>query len=336
MRSPSPTAEGFRLIFRQPAIPLAEIAWRWSFAAAFWFLSASLLVGYADSLSANRVDQLLLATRQPALILRALHRMIHGSALRFTAGGILLAVGLIVLWIVLGSLGRAATIKAMMEALEIAPSGRTRTGMISSLMAINFLRASGTLAAVIAAGGAALIASGVWASTHVAASAAVRLWLLVLVMVWVAWRTLDWNLSTSSLFIAVNRVSAFSAISSTVSWYRDRLGSVLAAGTWFGLIHGGAFLTACGASFTVLSVAQILGAGPTLFLEFAIVVIYCAVADLLYIGRLTAYLAIIRRVDSLTVADTLASSASSSTERTAIDQSELILSDVPLRATLGH
>ena len=92
MRSPSPTAEGFRLIFRRPAIPLAEIAWRWSFAAAFWFLSASFLFQYADSLPANRVDRLLLGTHQPALILRALHRIVHGSALRFTAGGIVLAI----------------------------------------------------------------------------------------------------------------------------------------------------------------------------------------------------------------------------------------------------
>src|SRR3954467_187717 len=122
MRSSSPTAEGFRLIFRRPAIPLAEIAWRWSFAAAFWFLSASFVLQYADSLPANRVDRLLLGTHQPALILRALHRIIHGSALRFTAGGIVVAIALVVTWIVVSSLGRAATLKAMMDALEITPS----------------------------------------------------------------------------------------------------------------------------------------------------------------------------------------------------------------------
>jgi hypothetical protein len=145
---------------------------------------------------------------------------------------------------------------------------------------------------------------------------------------------LNWVLSTSSLFVAVDRVSAFTAISSTLGWYWDRLGSVLAAGTWFGLIHVGAFLTACGAVFTVLSMAQVLGAGPTLFLEFVIIAAYCAVADLLYVGRLTAYLAIVRRADSFDLEEPEAPPPMfPGTERTAIDQSELILSDVPLAAT---
>src|SRR5206468_1400870 len=76
------------------------------------------------------------------------------------------------------------------------------------------------------------------------------------------------------------------------------LGSVLGAGSLFGLIHGGAFLIACTAALTVLGMAEVLGVGPTLFLEVLIIAAYCAVADLLYIGRLTAYLAIIRRGDS--------------------------------------
>jgi hypothetical protein len=331
MRSPSPTAEGFRLVFRRPAIPLAEIVWRWSFAVAFWFLSASFLLGYANSLPANRVDRLLLGTHQPALILRALHRIVQGSALRFTAGGIVLAIALLIVWIVLSSLGRATTLKAMMDALEVTPSSSARRGTVSSLLALNFLRAAVALAAFVAAMGTLFVASGVWASTHLSASGAARLWLLLLLLVWTAWAMLNWLLSTSSLFVALDGVSALTAISSTLGWYRDRLGSVLAAGTWFGLIHGGAFLIACSAVFTVLSMVQVLGTGPTLFLEFVILAAYCAVADLLYIGRITAYLAIIRRGDSLDRWEPEAPSPIfPSTERTAIDQSELILSDVPL------
>jgi hypothetical protein len=333
MRSPSPTAEGFRLIFRRPAIPLAEIAWRWSFAVALWFLSASFLLEYANSLPANRVDRLLLGTHQPALILRALHRIVQGSALRFTAGGIVLAIALLVVWIVLSSLGRATTLKAMMDALEVTPSPSPRRETVSSLLALNFLRAAVALAAIVAAMGTIFVASGVWASTHVSASGAARLWLFLLLLVWTAWAMLNWIFSTSSLFVAVDGVSAFTAISSTLGWYRDRLGSVVAAGIWFGLIRGGAFLTACSAAFTVLGMAQILGAGPTLFLEFVIIAAYCAVADLLYIGRMTAYLAIIQRADAVDLPEPEAPQPiSPSSERTAIDQSELILSDVPLPA----
>ncbi len=331
MRSPSPTAEGFRLIFRRSAIPLAEIAWRWSFAAAFWFMTASFFVEYADSLPSNRVDRLLLGTRQPELILRALHRILHGSGLRFTLGGIVLAVGLIILWIVLASVGRSVTLTAMMHELEIMPSSSSRRGVLSSLLALNFLRAAAAFAALLSAIGAIFLTSGFWASTHVSASGAVRFWLFLLLLIWTAWAMLNWMLSTSSVFVAVDRVTAFTAISLTLGWYRDRLGSVLATGTWFGLIHGGTFLIAYSAGFTVLGMAHILGGGRTLFLEILIMAAYCAVADLLYIGRLTAYLAIIRRGDSFDLAEPQTPPTFPSIERT-IDQNELILSDVPLPA----
>jgi hypothetical protein len=333
MASPSPTAAGFRLILRRPAIVLAEIAWRWSFAVAVWFLGGAFLLQYAGSLSVNAVDRLLLGTRQPALILRALQRIFHGSALRFTTSGILLAIALTVAWIVLASLGRAVTLKAMMEELGINPSPNTRRGTIASLFALNLLRAATTLAAVIAGFGALLIASSVWASTHLSAADATRFWLALLLLVWISWAVLNWLLSTSALFVATNGGGASTTISATVGWCRDRPGSVLAVGTWFGLIHGGAFLTACSAGFTVLGMAAALGPGPALFLEFLIVVVYCAVVDALYIGRLTAYLAIIRGAPAYARLPQATPPIVYGPGRASIDQSELILSDVPLPAT---
>src|ERR1700719_3144073 len=219
MGSPSPTAAGFRLILRRPAIVLAEIAWRWSFAVAVWFLGGAFLQQYAGSLSVNAVDRLLLGTRQPALILRALHRIFHGSALRFTTSGILLAIALTVAWIVLASLGRAVTLKAIMEELGITPSPNTRRGTISSLFALNFLRATTILTAVVAGFGALLIVSGVWASTHLSAADATRFWLALLLLVWISWATLNWLFSTSALFVAADGLGALNAISATGGWY---------------------------------------------------------------------------------------------------------------------
>src|SRR5689334_2709137 len=125
MSSSSPAAEGFRLIFRRPAITLAEIAWRWTFAAAAWLLGTLLLVGYLDSLPVTTLDRLLLATQQPILIVKAIHRIFYGSAFRFTEAGVVLLVGLAIAWIALASLGRAATLSALLDEFGIAHgSGR--------------------------------------------------------------------------------------------------------------------------------------------------------------------------------------------------------------------
>src|SRR5260221_13123132 len=94
MSSFSPTAEGFRLIFRRTAIPLAEIAWRWTFATAAWLLGITFLLGYMGSLPVRAAARLLLWTQQPALISRALQRIFSRSGFRFTEAGVRLLLGL--------------------------------------------------------------------------------------------------------------------------------------------------------------------------------------------------------------------------------------------------
>src|SRR5262249_19288820 len=169
MRSFSPTAEGFRLIFRRPSIPLAEIAWRWSFAAAAWFLGVMFLFEYADSLPVTRLDRLLLATQQPVLVLRAIRRIFEGSAFRFTRAGVLMTLALVVAWIVLASVGRAVTMRSLTEELELGAAVPWSRKTVRSLVAINFLRAAVMLAAVTAGIGSLLLASSMWASTHATA-----------------------------------------------------------------------------------------------------------------------------------------------------------------------
>jgi hypothetical protein len=284
MASMSPTAEGFRLIFRKPVIPLAEIAWRWSFAAAAWFLGGMLLREYAASLPVHTLDRLMLGTQHPVLVLGAVHRIFQGSAFRFTKGAVFVAISLVLAWIVLASIGRAITLRSMMEETD----DPTQLPRLSSLLGLNFLRAAVTVATVASAIGSALLASSMWASTHVSGGDAVRLWIALLCVTAMTWSGLNWLLSTSAMFAVTGQQSAFDAIVSLVRLCAERPGALAASGIWFGLVHFGAFLFASGAGFSVLSMAGLIGGGPTLFLEFLIVLAYCAVADFLQNGRLAA------------------------------------------------
>ncbi len=330
----SPTSEGLRLIFRRPAIVFAEIAWRWSFAAATWFLGVMFLFEYADSLPVNSVERLMLGTQQPFLVLRAIQRIFHGSAFRFTEAGVLLGIFLVLAWIVLASLGRAITVHSLIEELGIAVSGANeRRGIFRSLLTLNFIRAAAALAAVVAAFGSLLIANSLWASTRTSAAGAIRLWFALLFLTIVAWTTLNWFLSTAALFVVKEKVGAPSAIASTVHLCLEKTGSVLAAGSVFGFVHLGAFIVASGAAFTVLGVAKLIGAGPFLFLEFLIAIAYSVVAHSLNVGRLAAYMKIIAGdlPDSAQVAS--APPYNLPSESSAVDQNELILGDMPLPAT---
>jgi hypothetical protein len=333
MSSFSPTAEGFRMIFRRPAIPFAEIAWRWTFAAAAWVLGTAFLLGYMGSLPVTAADRLLLGTQQPVLISRALQRIFQGSAFRFTEAGVVVLLGLAIAWIVLASLGRAATLSALLEefGIESVPNRRT----LPSLIALNFLRVALFLAAKVGGVGAILIASWFWASTHVSGGDASRLWFGLLFLDALIWAVLNWLLSTAAVFVAVEQKGALSAVTSCAGFCVEHPGRVLAAGIWFGLPHLGAFLTAWGAAFTVLSTVGSWRMGPTLVLEFLIIAAYCVVADFLYTGRLAAYVAMVRAPEvelSGAPSPTGLPGDSLSVERS-VDRDELILSDVPLLAT---
>ena len=81
MNSFSPIGAGFRLVFRRPAIALAEIAWRWTFAGTAWFLGGGLIFEYLDSLLVGRVESFFLRTGHPYLVWRALRNLFQEEAI---------------------------------------------------------------------------------------------------------------------------------------------------------------------------------------------------------------------------------------------------------------
>lgn len=323
----SPTAEGFRILFRRPLIPLAEIVWRWVFAATAWFLGISLLLEYAASLHVNAVDRLLLATQQPVLILQAIHRIFEGSGFRFVGAGMLLAIALAIAWVVLASLGRYITLRSLIAELNPELSSG---GGAASVFALNFFQLAAALAGLIGAIGSALLASSAWASMHASAGDAMRLWLAALFLTAIAWSTVNWFLSIATIFAVEERRGAFDALAAVVSLYTERPTAITVPGLLFGLIHFGVFLFACGASFTVLGMAGVIGGSGVLFLECLIALAYSAAASLLRIGKLAAYVSVAYGpTDTGYVETTMAPAGDSGG---AVDAAELILSDIPLAA----
>jgi hypothetical protein len=329
MNSISATTVGFRLLFRRPLIPLAEIAWRWTFAAAAWVLGIAFVFEYFGSLPVTRADRFLLSTGQPFLIAQAIRRIFHGSSVRFVEAGILLALGLAIGWIVLASLGRLAVLRSMFEEFEWDSQANRP---VRALFFLNFLRAATLLAAKVAAIGSILMASSFWASTHVRVVDAVRFVFVIWFLIWLAWAVLNWLLSAAAVFIVAEGKNSLASIGAMLRLLQSRPGGVLGASAVFGLIHGGALVVGGGIVLVLLPVA--IARPIALPLLFTVTLAYCFVADFLYTGRLAAYayLATGREelpswmaVPRVPSPETLAASAS-------IDKDELILGDIPAPA----
>ena len=153
-----------------------------------------------------------------------------------------------------------------------------------------------------------------------------------------------WFLSLASIFVIRQSKDAFSALSSAVALCRDRIGPVAAVGTWFGLAHLVLFMVATSVVTFPLAFVRVLPIGFVLFSVLFLTLLYFAMVDALYVGRLAGYVAILEAPPVAESAPALLSAAQAiapSTQHSAlsmqsetgtVDQSELILSDLSERA----
>jgi hypothetical protein len=335
----APTLEGFRAIFRRPSFGLAEIAWRWSFAAAAGLLLVFSFFEYLDTLAVNKDDLLLFRTRQPILISRAVRHIFHGSAFRVVETAVVLALALGIAWVVVASLARAATLKALLAYFR---EGDTATPALKetrlrSLFGLNFFRLGATLAAAVGFVAALILGGAASRPADPAPGSALLITLIVAMLVWLAWSTLNWFLSLAAIFVVADDQDTFGAITAAVDLCQARTGSIFAAGTWFGLAHLTAFVVATAAVAFPLGFSAVLPAGVILASVLLVTLIYFAVADFLYVGRLASYVSIVEMPESpvgaeaapppLPHAGTYPGPNLQSSP--AVDPSELILSDVP-------
>lgn len=340
-------------MFRRPALSLAEVSWRWSFGAAACVLLSLGFIAYLDTLPVDRSDLLLLRTGQPVLIAKAFSHILHGSALHVALASIVLFSALALLWIVLASIGRGATLLSLLDyirerALHFASAAATTTPQTSVLVAADtshnwrlrslaglyFLRAALALAAGAAAIGAVIVAGFVSTKSNPHPGLAVFFAAATILLLWLIWSSISWFLSTASIFVVHQGKDTFAALSSTVDLCRERFGPVLAVGTWFGLAHLVLFLVATSVVAFPFAFFPIVPLGVVLTAVLLLTLVYFAFVDTLYIGRLAGYVAILEApptpppvVHPRALAPTTVVPPSTPPEPAMIDQDELILSD---------
>jgi len=310
MKPHSPTLEGFRAVFREPALPLGEIAWRWSFGAATSLLLGLSLLEYLDTLPVSVGDLLLLRSRQPLLVSQAITHIFHGSAFRFVMATIVLFFTLALGWTVAASLGRAATLKALLDwftprrddvpdasRLRFPQTGKQHSSM-RSLMALNLLRVALILATSLGVVAAAILAGFLFSDADPQPGLVFLLFVPLFVLVWLMWSMLNWFLSLASVFVMRDNQDTFGAIAAAVVLCREHLGPVVAVGFWFSLAHILAFIAATTVVAFPMAFAGILPIGVVLGGVLLVTLLYFAVADFLYVGRLAGYVCIVEQRDS--------------------------------------
>jgi hypothetical protein len=341
VKGSTPTLEGFRAILLRPSFGLAEIAWRWSFAAAAGLLLCFSAFEYLDTLPVSKGDLFLLRSSQPALISRAMLHIFRGSAFRVVEAAVVLGLMLGVCWIVVASLARLATIRALLSYFrenEILPpdlENQEGASKLWSLFALNFFRLAATLAAAAGCLAAALLGGAVTRPSDPAPGSALLIVLALTMLVWIAWSAVNWFLSVAAIFVVAHGQDTFGAIAAAVNLCQTRVGSVLAAGIWFGLAHLMVLVISASMVAFPLGFAGDLPAAVVFGGVLLVTLLYSTLADFLYIGRLAAYTAIVELSESPSSAEIVPPQLPQggpyfeSPSSRAVDATELILSDLP-------
>jgi hypothetical protein len=333
MKAYRPTLEGFRAMVRRPSIGAAEIVWRWSFGAAVTVLLAFSLLEYLGTLWITRGEVVLLKTRQPVLISQVMRHVFQGGGLRAMESAMVLTVTLAAGWIVVAGLGRAATMAELFADFrarrEAPPDVEAAKVRLRALFELNFFQVAITVAAILGSLAAFLLAGFASSAADPSPGAAFFVFLLVATLVWLAWSMLHWLIMLASVF-AADGLDTFAAIAGAVDLYRRRTGAIFAVSTWFGLSHLAAFFVATTGAGIVLGFAGLLPQGVILGGILLVTLLYFAVADYLYVGRLAAWVAVLEWPPAPVVTQT--AEYAGNRRGGAVDREELILSDLPADA----
>lgn len=287
MARPHPVREGFGAVIRQPGLALAEIAWRWSFGAAAWVLVGLSLhqillgvdVGDAELAIARRSSPFLIADAIAHILYEVLPRLVRISAVLIPA--------LALLWIFAASLGRSATLNAL-----LAERGQLRDDHpgFSALLGIHLVRVAVTLAAVAGLFGAIIISSTITNPQPDTAIVAALLWLAIAVLVAFFWSILNWFLSLAPIFIVRDGRGTFASIADSLALYRDHRADYAGTTAWFCFLRSLALLGAIGLSVMPLGITD--SVRVVVLVVVIVSLAYFAMVDSVYIARIAAFVAL--------------------------------------------
>jgi len=349
----SPTLEGFRTMLRRPSLSLAEIMWRFSFGAAATVLFGLATIAYLDTLPVTGGDQRMLRTGHPLLVAQALAHIFHGTALRVVIATVIMTSALAILWILVASVGRIATLSPLLSYIRqrahqavnaydptaLASDSLSERGTpnhLRSLAGLHFLRVALGMAACASCLGAVVVARSVSTKANPRPGLAFLIFVSLAFLIWALWSSLSWFLAAAPIFVVREGRDAFGALLETATLFRRRTGPVIAVGSWFGLTH---LLLLIGAGTVVGFPLAFAGFIPPVIVLGAVLLLtlaYFALVDALYIGRLAGYVAILEAPPPPPIPIPPPSSPTTSSQDTnqpiapelaMVDQSETILSD---------
>ncbi len=279
----SPVHDGFRAVLRQPGVVIAEIVWRWSFGTAMLALLGVAAVQFLKSIPVSNNDLLELRTGTPFLMADALAHMLQGTGGRLLRATAILLPSLMLLWTIAASVGRAATLKGLLE------GSRANLG---TLLGIHFLRSVLGLAGFAAYVGAAALAGAVSRPDADGIGVFMAVFLAQMFIVVFVGGVLNWYLSLAPLAAARSGGDTMVAIANAFNAARRHAGGLSQVSLMFAVLRAVPLLMVTLVSLGIFGQVTPQHWRAATVIVAAISLVYFTLADFLYLARLAAYNAV--------------------------------------------
>ncbi|MGA2904152.1 MAG: hypothetical protein ABSD98_09995 [Candidatus Korobacteraceae bacterium] len=286
---PSPFRDGFAALRHEPALLAAELIWRWCFGLSAWGLGVISIALFLDSVKVAPVDAFLLRTLQPQLLENALRHIFRGSLSRFVLEQTVLMLGVIMLWLLAATAGRAATLRRLVAMFSRDEGPQSMEWEFAPIFLLQLLRVLWSMIALaVALGlflyGLVMVQNGHPLRAALALSAGLGVPFLAVV--------LNWFFGLAPLFCIRCGAGAMEALDQAVDFAaRHAARLFLLAVGFFGLrlVWAGTMWLAF---LSPLSWSSQIGGRWTALLMAVVALVYFAGADLLYLARLGAYVSL--------------------------------------------
>jgi len=299
MPQSSPIRAGVDALRREPAVVLAEIAWRWAFGAAAIALSTASLMVYLSTLTVSRAELLGVRSRSPWLVVDAVVHILSGSGPRLALIVFWAATALTIAWIAAASLGRAATLTRLCNERigysTLAQNARVgQPPTFGRIVLLHVVRAVFFWVSTIAFIGATILADrAARAGSEPSFGVYALVFLSLSLVITFAHSRVSWLASVAAIFVMLYGVRVAPALERSIALYARRPGQITKINTIFGVVHFAVFLAAGFMSLSALALLGQVPAGVSLGLFAVIMLAYFAFADFLYIARVAAYVSLI-------------------------------------------
>jgi hypothetical protein len=276
---------GFGAIFRDPLVYAAELAWRWTYGIAAWLLVVYGALLFLGSLPVSDRDAIGLSGIIPGLFAEALANIFRGSGPKLVRLALMYFLGLSLLWLVAASIGRSATLSALLG----------RPVRLRTILRLHFLRLMVATAAWIAYGGALVVAFNAARFENGQGYHPGRLYLVFIVLSLVistAWSSASWYLSLGPMLSARHGSGVFDSLYDAAALVRRQPTQFTWVGIVFAVIRTVVWFGTFFLFMTVLSVALQTPSAVASALLILFLALYSVVSNFLYLARMNSYLRI--------------------------------------------